>query len=527
MARKFSLKNNPIFQRLHVPQPKDVRFLEPAERTADYGGQVEFRTNANEGQNQTLKNRPSKIDSPDISFEEEKHETGLKDDSSQRVNADAPEQNLDIEIIEDFPNIEDQNLTLNSRPSKFTPQSNEREASESAELVPKAPAIEQDDIRESQPQSYELQNLYVQQTAPDVNKIESNFDAQNLTVKKTSSKTHSVLKGRTKNRQVQAADPILGQGKFSPVLKDNFDKSLFFSFYNEVTDELLPLLSPAEQILYSRLFRLSYGFNRNYCTVSQPTLREKTGLSRNTIRTGIQSLVKKEWIYVIDAGNHISTTYLLVLPREKIKGSKNDPQNMSGKIRPSKYDSQNLSVNNRSSKNDRGEGQKTEVQNLTDTFQNYESSKDDEQLQPGEVKFDPQTVTPFTLTNNPLTLSRGESAVPVERNKVFLSISSQLVDNFYSLLGQQPSTTKRERGVSECYRLLRDGFSTEDIEYTINWLVLSHPNTGSFSRVVHFIDQALKAKGAEQHHSVVQDQRKAQEEEARIEQERIVEEGKK
>jgi transposase len=75
-------------------------------------------------------------------------------------------------------------------------------------------------------------------------------------------------------------------------LKDRLDKSLFFRFFNEMVDDRRPTLDANEQVLYIRLFRLSYGFNRNYCTVSQSLLMERTGFSRNTVRTGLQSRVQ-------------------------------------------------------------------------------------------------------------------------------------------------------------------------------------------------------------------------------------------
>ena len=120
-------------------------------------------------------------------------------------------------------------------------------------------------------------------------------------------------------------------------LRDHLDKSLFFGFYNEVADELLPTLDPAAQVLYSRLFRLSYGFNRNYCTVSQALLMERTGLSRNTVRTTLQSLVEEGWIKIASAGNRVSTSYRVILPREwenykEERGTTSDPQNMTVKV---------------------------------------------------------------------------------------------------------------------------------------------------------------------------------------------------
>src|SRR5919197_5463238 len=42
--------------------------------------------------------------------------------------------------------------------------------------------------------------------------------------------------------------------------------------------------------------------------------------------------------------------------------------------------------------------------------------------------------------------------------------------------------------------LLQEGFTVEEIDYTITWLITHHPTTGAFSRLPHFIDQALKAR---------------------------------
>jgi hypothetical protein len=117
-------------------------------------------------------------------------------------------------------------------------------------------------------------------------------------------------------------------------LKDHLNKSLFFGFFNEMVDDLLPMLDSNEQVLYIRLFRLSYGFNRNYCTVSQSLLIERTGFSRNTVRTSLQSLARKGWIGIVAAGNRVSTTYRVVLPRERPTGPSqsgviDDPQNLT------------------------------------------------------------------------------------------------------------------------------------------------------------------------------------------------------
>lgn len=163
----------------------------------------------------------------------------------------------------------------------------------------------------------------------------SEFDPQNLTLKQSSAQ-----QTRVPAQSPQVQSPQSSQPPQDLRLKDHLDKSLFFSFFNEMVDDLLPMLDPNEQVLYVRLFRLSYGFNRNYCTVSQSLLIERTGFSRNTIRTSLQSLVQKGWISIAEAGNRVSTTYQVVLPQEKRTksqsgGAKFDPQNLTLKNRSS------------------------------------------------------------------------------------------------------------------------------------------------------------------------------------------------
>jgi len=68
------------------------------------------------------------------------------------------------------------------------------------------------------------------------------------------------------------------------------------------------------------------------------------------------------------------------------------------------------------------------------------------------------------------------------------------VDKFYSLLGQRVAKSKRQKSLDECLGLLHEGFTVEEIDYAISWLITHHPTTGSFSRLPHFIDQALKAQ---------------------------------
>jgi hypothetical protein len=282
-------------------------------------------------------------------------------------------------------------------------------------------------------------------------------------------------------------------------LQDHFDKALFFGFYNEVADELLPTLPPAAQVLYSRLFRLSYGFNRNYCTVSQPLLMERTGLSRNTIRTALQTLLDDRWVQIIGAGNRVSTTYRIILPREKhsgeqSRGEKIDTQKLRVKNRHSEIAGQNMGVNNRRAEFDLAEGQKQDRQNLSGSQEKMDTTCNKNDLQERLSKFDAQNMPALLFTYRSSTLSEKQlDDTHISDNSMLLS-ARELIDKFYSLLGQRVSKSKRKKSLDECLSLLQEGFTAEEIDYTITWLITHHPTTGSFSRLPHFIDQALKAR---------------------------------
>ncbi len=314
-------------------------------------------------------------------------------------------------------------------------------------------------------------------------------------------------------------------------LRDHLDKSLFFGFYNEVADELLPTLDPAAQVLYSRLFRLSYGFNRNYCTVSQALLMERTGLSRNTVRTTLQSLVEEGWIKVASAGNRVSTSYRVILPREwekykEERGITSDPQNMTVKQRPSKYDGQDMSLKDRGAIFASLEGQFSDPQNITGTSEKSPNPMIHDGLQGRVADFDPHHLPPLlgSFTYRSLTLSERE-ADPQILTLTSLRLSArELVEKFYSLLRQRAPKAKREKNIQECLDLLQEGFTIDEVDYAISWLVTHHPTTGSFSRLAHFIDQALKERAMPQSRSSPHQPQMAQEEEDREEKQRLEEE---
>jgi hypothetical protein len=100
----------------------------------------------------------------------------------------------------------------------------------------------------------------------------------------------------------------------------------------------------------------------------------------------------------------------------------------------------------------------------------------------------------------------------------------ELVDKFYSCLGQRPSKVKREKSLEECLNLLLEGFTVEEVDYAITWLVQHHPTTGSFARLSHFIDQAIKEWRAERRTQEVDAEQSRAAEQQRAKHQRMEEE---
>ena len=416
MAQRFSLKDNPIFQKFVPQTPPDAPT--PAEEPQE-GQEI-----APEGQNLTVKRRSSENDTHNMLVEEASELSPSVDvftSSAQQV-AILREESPSREDMD----FEGQNLTVRERSSEDDTQ--------------QLPLTRRSDSS--------LPQVLSSSVAP----------------------THSSAK-----RSAGTEFP----------LQDYLDKALFFGFYNEVADELLPTLPPAAQVLYSRLFRLSYGFNRNYCTVSQPLLMERTGLSRNTIRTALQTLLDDIWIQIIGAGNRVSTTYRIILPREKHLGEQS---------RGAKIDAQNLRVKNRGAEFDFAEGQKRDRQNLSGSQEKSRTTHNSNDLRERGSKFDAQDLPALLLTHRSSTLSDRQIEDPHTSDNSMLLSARELIDKFYSLLGQRVSKSKQKKSLDECLSLLQEGFTVEEIDYTISWLITHHPTTGSFSRLPHFIDQALKAR---------------------------------
>jgi hypothetical protein len=65
---------------------------------------------------------------------------------------------------------------------------------------------------------------------------------------------------------------------------------------NEVIDNILPTMRPAEQAVYLHLFRLSHGFNQRTCLISLPNLALRCHLSESQTRFAVRNAEARGYI---------------------------------------------------------------------------------------------------------------------------------------------------------------------------------------------------------------------------------------
>lgn len=83
--------------------------------------------------------------------------------------------------------------------------------------------------------------------------------------------------------------------------------------YLEMMDELMPFLSPAEQITYQRLFRLSYARGLPFARCRYAELASQCGLSISTLQRALRGLRSKKLIKTMWQSHGATTFYVQLL----------------------------------------------------------------------------------------------------------------------------------------------------------------------------------------------------------------------
>jgi len=308
----------------------------------------------------------------------------------------------------------------------------------------------------------------------------------------------------TPERQGPATEEI-------PTKIDNLKVSKsFYKVPNTVDDLVTPTLSAAEEVIYRRLIRLSWGWGRNYCRAGIGYFQETSGIkSRTTIKTAIDSLLDKKIIYrhVDEDGqtdrNQNGTVYIVPVPSIPENGTPNigTPENSipggTSNRKEAKIGRTNISIPENGTL-DIGTP-KTDAAGVSNTGTSENGTPDT-----NEVKTTVQGSIPKT------GIPKTDPIKDISKDSLKDTLSPRaIVSGFYKGIGQSRiSKTKRERAEESLKELLEEDFNPEDVQFAVEWtLKNTKEELYDFSIIKHTIGQAMTAK------------KKAKAEEARKEEE--------
>ncbi len=225
-----------------------------------------------------------------------------------------------------------------------------------------------------------------------------------------------------------------------------------------VLDRAICTMDVYEQSVYIRLYRLSYGYGKNYCTVGYSSLMKSCNLKRNGITNALKRLAEKGWILAVGFDRSKGTTYRIFLPDEL------DPTGMPLKGIPLKG---------------------TPLKDIPTVTPEGIPPKDTPQRKPVPTQASNPGIPPEGI---PL------KAPIIEDHNIDHTLS--IILYFYKRIGHDKiSKEKRERAKKVVEELLQDGFSIDDIQFAATWSVENAKEKPyDFSILKHTIGQAVAVK---------------------------------
>lgn len=272
--------------------------------------------------------------------------------------------------------------------------------------------------------------------------------------------------------------------------------SNFCKLHNDVSDILQGKLSLSAQSVYLRLYRQSYGWNRNWAAESLPKIKDACNMSLQTVRKAIKDLEGLGCIQKVFSDFHKATVYRVYLPSD-IGLSNNANVN-------------NAMVNNRGlntvSPRERHEissSQNSLSQNNSSQFPDASNFHDDEvqklvanDIISGGQKNTIQSI--YFLGTNTYTLLESGGPLPINIQKYItythLSDAVHIIDEFYDSIGfSVVSRALYRKSLIDYFELIKTGFSTDDIRYAVRWTFKnSRTRPESFSLIKHTMHLAME-----------------------------------
>ncbi|MBM3210822.1 hypothetical protein FJZ33_01280 [Candidatus Poribacteria bacterium] len=264
-----------------------------------------------------------------------------------------------------------------------------------------------------------------------------------------------------------------------------------------VEDFLMPTLSPVEQAVYRRLYRLSYGFGKSWCQVSYSQLKEACNVSAfMTVQGAIQKLIDINAIKIISpAIQRKAPVYRVYLPCEMPQFANEELETnvifIKEKVEIQQIREIIISNPEISNLNFRGliinslnELSHLKNRGLTSKFSN--------------LNF--RGLTYNSSHNNGSQPEKNEKKSPIYNiiNNSFKNTLStdEIISSFYNGLGHSRiSKEKRERAKKCIEELIADNFSLEDIQFAVEWTLKTNTEKlYDFSIIKHTIGEAMSAK---------------------------------
>ena len=280
--------------------------------------------------------------------------------------------------------------------------------------------------------------------------------------------------------------------KFTKVLSTKLEdiRTYFGGYYivpNRMDEALSKLLQPSEEIIYRKLYRWSWGYNRNYCQTSYSILSKETNIrSTKTIREAVHRLIEKGFIERVGEDSLTDpkgSTYLVHIPQldDDNKLSFIDVNSLvkNTKVKSTLVDNTKVeSTKETLVKN-------TKVDNTKVESPNQETLTQRELAKPENNTLVKNTLVEFTHKDKHINTN----------NKKQTLSPYTLTKKFYSLLNQDKiSKQKRERALRQINELIKEGFSLKDIDFAIEWTVKNKSNLHSFGIIAETIGEALSER---------------------------------
>lgn len=264
---------------------------------------------------------------------------------------------------------------------------------------------------------------------------------------------------------------------------------------NDISDHLFPRLSPSSQCVYLRLYRQSFGWNRNWAAESLPKLAKSCNLSLQTVRKAIKELETLGCIRKDFSDYHKATVYRIFLPAEigygNIKHTNNAMTVTAGLISDTPNDSDEDFDVPFSQVND-GLPQDTDGSGF--------GSSDMRKLDPrGMNRRGQNTVIQSIYFSGASIYSLLEGDGPLPKNisiyitDTHLRDAVAIVDEFYDSIGFSiVSRAVYRKSIIDYFDLIRSGFTGDDVRYAVRWTFKnSRSRPESFSLIKHTMHLAM------------------------------------